>query len=60
MSSPKSVNTERDQLGFDPDSPDVKDPQVDPTTPAKPPETDEKVQQDKRVKDADYPPYKKD
>lgn len=29
-------------LGFDPDSPDLEDPQVDPQGPAKPPRDDEK------------------
>lgn len=29
-------------LGFDPDSPDLDDPQVDPQGPAKPPRDDEK------------------
>ncbi|MDR6711555.1 hypothetical protein J2W83_001149 [Pseudomonas hunanensis] len=31
-----------DELGFDPDSPDVDDPQVDPQGPAKPPRDVEK------------------
>jgi hypothetical protein len=44
-------------LGFDPDSPDVADPQVDPVGPAKAPESGENLEQDKRVKDKQYPPY---
>ncbi|MFK0342462.1 MULTISPECIES: DUF6021 family protein [Pseudomonas] len=32
----------RQDLGFDPDSPDVEDPQVDPQGPAKPPRDVEK------------------
>jgi hypothetical protein len=48
--------TEQD-LGFDPDSPDVADPQVDPVGPAKAPESGENLEQDKRVKDKQYPPY---
>ncbi|MCX2891602.1 MULTISPECIES: DUF6021 family protein [Pseudomonas] len=32
----------QDDLGFDPDSPDVDDPQVDPQGPAKPPRDIEK------------------
>lgn len=30
-----------DDLGFDPDSPDLEDPQVDPQGPAKPPRDDD-------------------
>ncbi|MFJ4067226.1 DUF6021 family protein [Pseudomonas sp. NPDC089996] len=33
----------KDDLGFDPDSPDLNDPQVDPQGPAKPPKDDEKA-----------------
>ncbi|HDS1680313.1 TPA: hypothetical protein QEM39_001833 [Pseudomonas putida] len=33
----------KDDLGFDPDSPDLNDPQVDPQGPAKPPRDDEKA-----------------
>lgn len=29
--------TDKNELGFDPDSPDLEDPQVDPQGPAKPP-----------------------
>ncbi|MGO0628599.1 DUF6021 family protein [Pseudomonas sp. SAR267] len=32
----------QDDLGFDPDSPDLSDPQVDPQGPAKPPQDVEK------------------
>ncbi|WP_434557771.1 hypothetical protein J3P95_15905 [Pseudomonas sp. Z5-35] len=35
-----------DDLGFDPDSPDLDDPQVDPIGPAKAPLDDEKESQD--------------
>ncbi|MDR0208017.1 MAG: DUF6021 family protein [Pseudomonas putida] len=34
--------THPNDLGFDPDSPDLEDPQVDPQGPAKPPRDDEK------------------
>ncbi len=37
-------STQKDDLGFDPDSPDVDDPQVDPQGPAKPPRDFEKKQ----------------
>ena len=41
-------------LGFDPDSPDLSDPQVDPIGPAKKPEGDTS----EKTGDADkYPPY---
>nr|WP_244652795.1 DUF6021 family protein [Pseudomonas sp. CFBP 8758] len=41
-------------LGFDPDSPDLADPQVDPIGPAKKPEGDTS----EKTRDADkYPPY---
>lgn len=36
-----------DELGFDPDSPDLDDPQVDPQGPAKPPRDVEKDNTDK-------------
>lgn len=55
---------QRDQeqeLGFDPDSPDLADPQVDPLGPARSPDDqDHDVSQDKRVGDNDYPPYETD
>jgi hypothetical protein len=56
-SAPHSNDKAKDDLGFDPDSPDVADPQVDPVGPAKAPESGENIQQDKRVKDEQYPPY---
>ncbi|WP_225935511.1 DUF6021 family protein [Pseudomonas muyukensis] len=34
--------TEQTDLGFDPDSPDLEDPQIDPQGPAKPPRDSEK------------------
>ncbi|WP_210643737.1 MULTISPECIES: DUF6021 family protein [unclassified Pseudomonas] len=37
-----------DELGFDPDSPDLGDPQVDPIGPAKAPRDDEDKQQQPR------------
>ena len=39
--SSEHASAEQD-LGFDPDSPDLEDPQVDPQGPAKPPRDDEK------------------
>lgn len=48
----------KDELGFDPDSPDLEDPQVDPIGPAKAPEDGPKVDGERPVKDSDYPPYK--
>lgn len=46
-------------LGFDPDSPDVADPQVDPVGPAESPDNGGSLDENKRVKDDDhYPPYK--
>jgi len=43
-----------DELGFDPDSPDVSDPQVDHPKPAKTPESQDT---DKGDSGDDYPPY---
>ncbi|BDM22940.1 DUF6021 family protein [Pseudomonas sp. NPDC089428] len=40
--SSEQANRKND-LGFDPDSPDLDDPQVDPQGPAKPPRDDEKA-----------------
>ncbi|WP_122666493.1 DUF6021 family protein [Pseudomonas viridiflava] len=57
------TNHQRDpeqDLGFDPDSPDLADPQVDPVGPAKSPEDGKDISKDKRVGDDDYPPYKAD
>lgn len=48
-----------DELGFDPDSPDLKDPQVDPVGPARVPDDGPATDADKRVKDGEYPPYDK-
>lgn len=46
-------------LGFDPDSPDLADPQVDPVGPAESPEDGHDLDKDKRVNGDDkYPPYK--
>lgn len=49
-----------DELGFDPDSPDVADPQVDPVGKAKIPDDAPGMQVKKRVNDDQYPPYNKD
>jgi hypothetical protein len=59
MSAADSQHTDKakQDLGFDPDSPDVADPQVDPVGPAKAPESGENIEQEKRVKDKQYPPY---
>lgn len=43
-----------DELGFDPDSPDVSDPQVDPPKPAKKPESEDAGEGNGGD---DYPPY---
>ena len=56
ISSEKEMNNDP---GFDPDSPDLKDPQVDPVGPAKAPQGDHDVESDKRVDDEQYPPYGK-
>lgn len=45
------------EKNFDPESPDVTDPQVDPLHPAKTPSGNRNVNEDKRVKDDGYPPY---
>jgi hypothetical protein len=52
-------NEVQKDLGFDPDSPDLKDPQVDPVGPAEAPQDDHDVNSDKRVDDKQYPPYGK-
>lgn len=49
----------QNDLGFDPDSPDVADPQVDPIGPAKIPDEAPDMQVKKRVNDDQYPPYNK-
>lgn len=46
--------------GFDPDSPDLADPQVDPIGPAEVPDSDQDPEQEKRVDDDQYPPFEKD
>ncbi|WP_426142677.1 DUF6021 family protein [Pseudomonas sp. DWP3-1-2] len=43
--------------GFDPDSPDLGDPQIDPIGPAKAPDDGQDVDSQKRVDDDQYPPY---
>lgn len=42
---------------FDPDSPDVADPEVDPIGPAKIPQSQSNPEDEKRVGDNRYPPY---
>ncbi|MCE4069581.1 MULTISPECIES: DUF6021 family protein [Pseudomonas] len=44
-------------LGFDPDSPDLADPQVDPPHPAHAPEDGPDPGSQRRVPDDRYPPY---
>jgi hypothetical protein len=56
----QSQSQAQDELGFDPDSPDVADPQVDPIGPAKIPDDAPGMQVQKRVNDDEYPPYNKD
>lgn len=46
-------------LGFDPDSPDLADPQVDPIGAAQIPDDAPGMQVKKRVNDDEYPPYNK-
>ena len=48
--------SDEDELGFDPDSPDLADPQVDPAHPAKPP-AGPANDADKRAEGDSYPPY---
>ncbi|WP_268796692.1 DUF6021 family protein [Pseudomonas huanghezhanensis] len=55
--NPSKHDEPKENLGFDPDSPDLADPQVDPQGPAKSPESGENIQEQKRVKDDQYPPY---
>lgn len=50
MADDKSKTGTDDDLDFDPESPDVEDPQVDPVKPAKTPA------KEKGTRD-DYPPY---
>jgi hypothetical protein len=49
--------TQRDDLGFDPDSPDLADPQVDPVGKAEIPDDAPGAPVEKRVDDDQYPPY---
>ncbi|MBD1552714.1 hypothetical protein HAQ06_16205 [Pseudomonas sp. C2L12B] len=50
----------QDEPGFDPDSPDVKDPQMDPLHPAEVPEVPgEDVTTERRAPGHEYPPYSK-
>ncbi|HEX8594800.1 MAG TPA: DUF6021 family protein [Pseudomonas sp.] len=51
------ANDPKDNPGFDPDSPDLGDPQIDPVGPAKAPDDGPDVGSQKRVKDDQYPPY---
>ncbi|MCQ2991528.1 DUF6021 family protein [Pseudomonas tremae] len=51
--TPPGNNEEKNHPGFDEESPKTKDPQIDPTEPAKTPASD------KGSKD-DYPPYTPD
>ena len=55
----QSQSQVQNDLGFDPDSPDVADPQVDPIGPAKIPDEAPDMQVKKRVNDDQYPPYNK-
>jgi len=48
--------SDREELGFDPESPDLKDPQIDPTHPAKAP-SGPAGNTEKRAKGDSYPPY---
>ncbi|QRY82549.1 hypothetical protein JVX91_22590 [Pseudomonas sp. PDNC002] len=45
------------ELGFDPDSPDLADPQVDPPHPPHAPEDGPDPRNQRRVPDDRYPPY---
>jgi hypothetical protein len=56
----QSQTQAKDELGFDPDSPDLADPQVDPIGKAKIPDDAPGMQVKKRVNDDEYPPYNKD
>ena len=44
-------------LGFDPDSPDLADPQIDPPQPPHPPPEGPSPQRHKRAPGEQYPPY---
>ncbi len=45
------------ELGFDPDSPDLDDPQIDPPRPPRAPESTTDPREQRRVPDGRYPPY---
>ena len=47
------------ELGFDPDSPDLQDPQIDPKGAPRMPEAPDAARQ-KRAPDEQYPPYQRD
>jgi hypothetical protein len=51
-----SDGTDKNEPGFDPDSPDLADPQIDPVRPATPP-SGAVDKADKRAKGDSYPPY---
>jgi hypothetical protein len=55
----QSQSQTQNDLGFDPDSPDAADPQVDPIGPAQIPDDAPGMQVKKRVNDDQYPPYNK-
>ncbi|MCI3944889.1 hypothetical protein K0038_01916 [Pseudomonas syringae] len=52
MTGTKPSSNRKDNPGFDPESPDLEDPQVDPTKPAKTPAG--------KDSESNYPPYKED
>lgn len=47
------------ELGFDPDSPDLQDPQIDPPHPPKIPDNAPDPRAERRVPSDQYPPYEK-
>lgn len=55
----QSQQQTQDDLGFDPESPDLADPQVDPVGAAEIPDDAPGEPVDKRVNDDKYPPYNK-
>jgi hypothetical protein len=55
--SGQSQSQTGNDLGFDPDSPDAADPQVDPIGAAQIPDDAPDAQVKKRVNDDEYPPY---
>ncbi|HWV10076.1 hypothetical protein [Pseudomonas sp.] len=46
-------------LGFDPDSPDVSDPQIDPPEPPRIPDNPPDPREERRAPSDEYPPYEK-